>query len=80
MFLFLQRKSQEPRGKSVILSFQVSVKLNSSYVINSDQRVSGQILKKIGLRRPLQFNGVNKSDAQLFGDFQSYLYEVEKIK
>ena len=25
MFLFLQRKSQEPRGKSVILSFQVSV-------------------------------------------------------
>ncbi|MFS0925990.1 alpha-galactosidase [Enterococcus durans] len=43
----------------------------------NDEKVSGQILKQIGLRKPYQFNGVNPGTAQVTGDFQSYVYHLQ---
>ena len=51
------------------------------YLINGREKVQGQILKNFGLRKPYQFNGQNHSQAELKGDFQSYIYHlVEKTE
>lgn len=41
-------------------------------------QLSGCFLDKIGLRLPYQLNGWNQATAELFGDFQSYIYDVKK--
>lgn len=57
-----------------------NLKLNSFYQINNQSVLSGQFLKDFGLREPYQFNGSNGGVAQLVGDFQSYLFEIEEKK
>ncbi len=47
-----------------------------NYQINGHENVSGRILKNQGLRKPYAFNGVNHSQAQVEGDFQSYIYHI----
>lgn len=52
---------------------------NKKYEINGKEIVSGAILKKFGLRKPYQYNGANKNQAQLFGDFQSFIYHIKEV-
>ena len=40
--------------------------------------LSGRVLTNFGLREPYQFNASNGDTAQVTGDFQSYLFEIEK--
>lgn len=53
---------------------------NGSYLINDEYVLSGEILKNIGLKLPYQFNCVNNEMAQLFGDYQAYLFRIKKVK
>lgn len=50
--------------------------LDAQYQINNKDLVSGKVLQNFGLREPYQFNAANEANAQLFGDFQSYIYEL----
>ena len=51
---------------------------NADYIINQKNKVSGRVLTNFGLREPYQFNASNDDTAQVTGDFQSYLFEIEK--
>ncbi|WP_281680672.1 GH36 C-terminal domain-containing protein [Lactobacillus gallinarum] len=51
---------------------------NADYIINQKNKVSGRVLTNFGLREPYQFNASNGDTAQVTGDFQSYLFEIEK--
>ena len=51
-----------------------------NYQINNDSKISGSILKHIGLRKPYQFNGANYGQAELIGDFQSCIYSIRELK
>ena len=53
---------------------------NGTYVIDDVHKVSGQILRNLGLKLPYQFNCVNSDMAQLSGDYQAYLFKLRKIK
>lgn len=48
----------------------------TNYLINGKQKLSGKVLQTFGLREPYQFNGSNLDTAQLIGDFQSYIYQI----
>lgn len=50
-----------------------------TYKINDTEVVSGQTLKKFGLRKPYQYNGANAGQAQVSGDFQSYIYHIIEV-
>ncbi len=49
------------------------------YQINGQEKVSGRFLKHIGLKKPYQFNGANHDQAQLIGDFQSFIYHIVAV-
>jgi alpha-galactosidase len=49
------------------------------YQINGEENVRGQVLEHMGLRKPYQFNGANHEQAQVRGDFQSYIYCIQAI-
>lgn len=51
----------------------------AEYIVNG-QQIAGSVLKKFGLRKPYQFNATNGDTAMVTGDFQSYVYQIEKIK
>ena len=51
---------------------------NADYIINQKNKVSGRVLTNFGLREPYKFNASNGDTAQVTGDFQSYLFEIEK--
>ena len=53
---------------------------NGTYVIDDVHKVSGQILRNVGLKLPYQFNCVNSDMAQLSGDYQAYIFKLRKIK
>ncbi len=57
-----------------------NLNLNAYYKVNGQAVLSGRFLKEFGLRQPYQFNGSNAGTAQLIGDFQSFLFEIEKQK
>ncbi|MER2001603.1 MAG: alpha-galactosidase [Carnobacterium inhibens] len=46
------------------------------YSVNKSEEVSGKVLSHFGLRKPYQFNGANHHQAQVKGDFQSYIYHL----
>lgn len=48
---------------------------DQTYQVN-DEILSGKILRQIGIRKPYQFNGANPDQAQVQGDFQSYIYQI----
>lgn len=50
-----------------------------TYQINGQARVSGRFLKQVGLKKPYQFNGANQGQAQLIGDFQSFIYHIVEV-
>ena len=52
---------------------------SKTYLINGAEQASGAVLKQFGLRKPYQFNGANHSQAELEGDFQSYIYHLVAI-
>lgn len=47
-----------------------------TYLVNHTEKVSGKVINHFGLRKPYQFNGANHHQAQLKGDFQSYIYHI----
>ena len=49
------------------------------YRINGKEVVRGQVLKTIGLRKPYQFNGANHEQAEVQGDFQSFIYHLQAL-
>ena len=49
------------------------------YQVNGET-VSGQLLRQLGLRKPYQFNAVNHGTAQVTGDFQSFVYQLQAKK
>lgn len=58
--------------------FSISnVNQNKNYKVDN-HNLSGLILKEYGLRQPFQFNGANGNTAKLFGDFQSYIYQIQQ--
>lgn len=64
---------------AVLKYFKVpQVDESAVYLINNQEKVSGHVLKKYGLREPYQFNGVNPDTAQVRGDFQSWSYHLKK--
>src|SRR5699024_10818690 len=82
------------KSEAIISFYRILTKPNSSvleyidipflssdkkYQINGKEIVSGAILKEFGLRKPYQYNGANKSQAQLFGDFQSFIYHIKEV-
>lgn len=50
----------------------------ATYILNEERKINGSLLKRYGLKKPSSFNGVNKHDHQLIGDFQSYVYHLRK--
>ncbi|MGM0341559.1 alpha-galactosidase [Enterococcus sp. AZ007] len=54
------------------------VRENKRYSLNGEN-ISGNILKKIGIRKPYQFNSVNGEIAQVAGDYQSFVYELQEL-
>lgn len=53
--------------------------MNRVYQVNGE-RISGRILKNLGLRKPYQFNAVNHGTAQIQGDFQSFIYHIQVVE
>lgn len=49
------------------------------YCINNEDVISGELIKKIGLKKPYQFNGANEIMAQLKGDFQSWIFYIKEV-
>ena len=46
------------------------------YAVDDKSKVSGRILKNIGLLEPFEFNGANLETAQISGDYQSWMYHL----
>ncbi|MGX7212727.1 alpha-galactosidase [Enterococcus raffinosus] len=82
----------EKNGKGMIGFYRILTEANSSnrefmklpflketesYLVNGE-KLSGSVLKKMGLRKPYQFNSVNKDKAQVMGDYQSFIYELQR--
>ncbi|WP_086349207.1 alpha-galactosidase [Candidatus Enterococcus clewellii] len=53
---------------------------DKTYRINEREQANGRILKQLGLRKPYQFNGANHEQAQVTGDFQSYIYHLQAVE
>lgn len=68
----------EPNGSSREFRALPFVEENEMYVVNG-KTLSGSVLKQYGLREPYQFNGVNGDKAQVTGDYQSFVYEIQKV-
>lgn len=49
------------------------------YCINNEDVISGEVIKRIGLRKPYQFNGANETMAKLKGDFQSWIFYMKEV-
>lgn len=41
--------------------------------------ISGDVLQRVGVRLPVQFNGANRAQAQLIGDYQSALLTFDSV-
>ena len=68
----------EANGSSRAFMKLPFVEESAHYIVNGD-RLSGSLLKQYGLRKPYQFNGVNGDTAQVIGDYQSFVYEIQKV-
>ena len=51
-----------------------------TYSIDNEYALSGEIIRRVGIRKPYQFNGINSDTAKVIGDYQSWVYCIEKIK
>ncbi|KAF1301627.1 MULTISPECIES: alpha-galactosidase [Enterococcus] len=82
------------KGKAIVGFYRILAKPNATadaflplpflnphkkYQVNG-KVLSGQVLREIGIREPYQFNGANHEQAQVKGDFQSYIYQIELVK
>ena len=53
---------------------------NQRYWVNGHTGpVSGDVLQRVGVRLPIQFNGANRQQAQLIGDYQSALLTFDGV-
>lgn len=53
---------------------------NDKYINQSNnQLISGTVLKNIGLKKPVRYNGVNGDMCQMIGDFQSQIIYLRAI-
>lgn len=50
---------------------------NESYLVNGE-KLSGNVMNCLGIRKPYQFNSVNGDKAQVRGDYQSFVYELQR--
>ncbi|MGL9730108.1 alpha-galactosidase [Enterococcus sp. DIV0756] len=53
------------------------VKENESYLVNGE-KLSGNVMNRLGIRKPYQFNSVNGDKAQVKGDYQSFVYKLKR--
>lgn len=49
------------------------------YQVNNE-KISGKLLKEVGIRKPYQFNGANHAMAQVKGDYQSFIYYIKAVR
>ena len=55
-------------------------KSDTPYWINQHTGpISGDVLQRVGVRLPVQFNGANRAQAQLIGDYQSALLTFDSV-
>ena len=52
---------------------------DDEYIVDNETIISGEILRKIGIIQPYQFNGANHGTAKLKGDFQSHVFKIKKV-
>ena len=52
----------------------------SLYSIDGQYVVPGDVIRNIGIRKPYQFNGINLATAKMKGDFQSWVFHIEKVR
>lgn len=75
-FIGFYRKMAEP-NPSVLEYLKVPfVDENKIYQIDDQEKVSGKVLQRSGLREPYQFDGVNGDTAQVQGDGQAWMFHL----
>ncbi|WP_045627652.1 hypothetical protein, partial [Lacticaseibacillus paracasei] len=53
---------------------------NRRYWVNGHTGpISGDVLQRVGVRLPIQFNSANREQAQLIGDYQSALLTFDGV-
>lgn len=51
-----------------------------SYInLSNNQIISSNVLKNIGLKKPIRYNGVNKDTCEMIGDFQSRIIHLKAV-
>ena len=50
------------------------------YEIDGEYVLSGDTIKKLGLKKPYQFNGANGHMAKIKGDFQSWVFHIKEVQ
>lgn len=79
-FIGFYRVLTRPNSAAVSHFLITQVKADQQYMINDEGPVSGRVLQQFGLREPYQFNGANHGQAQVKGDFQSYIFHLQAVK
>ncbi|MEG0683415.1 MAG: alpha-galactosidase [Coprobacillus sp.] len=70
----------EPNCKSLEYLQVPFVDVNCNYSIDGEYVLSGDVIANIGIRKPYLFNGINGITAKMKGDFQSWIFYIEKIE
>jgi len=75
-FIGFYRKIAQPNS-SVVRHVKVPFLTDDlHYLTDNGGRISGRVLKNVGLLEPFEFNGANLETAQVSGDYQSWLYHL----
>lgn len=75
-FIGFYRKLARPNS-SVIRHLKVPFLSEDKHYAVGNERISGRILKNIGLLEPFEFNGANLETAQVSGDYQSFMFHLK---
>ena len=69
----------EPNGKPYEYIKIPFLSEDKYYEIDGEYVLSGDAIKKIGIKKPYQFNGVNAPMAKMKGDFQSWVFHIKEV-
>jgi Alpha-galactosidase len=75
-FIGFYRKIAQPNSAVVRHIAVPFLDETKHYAVDDKSKVSGRILKNIGLLEPFEFNGANLETAQISGDYQSWMYHL----
>lgn len=70
----------EPNGKPYEYLKIPFLHEDKYYEIDGEYVLSGDTIKKLGLKKPYQFNGANGPMAKIKGDFQSWVFHIKEVE